>query len=154
MISGRWLVLAILGVTAVFAAAQWWFQTRAYYAPIETADLHVTTLAGEVVPLEPQAFEGIDAETSPLRFRACFTLDAAGLDAAGRGAAYEGPTPLNAPGWFDCFDAAAIGAALEAGGARAVLAEREIQDGVDRVVALFPDGRAYAWHQLNGTLDP
>jgi len=24
---------------------------------------------------------------------------------------------------------------------------------VDRVVALFPDGRAFAWNQLNGTLE-
>jgi hypothetical protein len=153
MSSGRWLVVAILGVTAIFAGAQWWFQTRAYYAPIEAAEMVVTTLTGEVIPLAPQGFEGIDAETSPLRFRACFTLDAAGLAAAGRGAAYEAPTPLVAPGWFECFDAAAIGAALEAGEARAVLSTREISDGVDRVLALFPDGRAYGWHQLNGTLD-
>jgi hypothetical protein len=153
MSSGRWLVVAILGVTAIFAGAQWWFQTRAYYAPIEAAEMVVTTLTGEVIPLAPQGFEGIDAETSPLRFRACFTLDAAGLAAAGRGAAYEAPTPLVAPGWFECFDAAAIGAALEAGEARAVLSAREISDGVDRVLALFPDGRAYGWHQLNGTLD-
>jgi hypothetical protein len=152
MTSGRWLVLAILLVTAVFAGAQWWFQTRAWYAPIEAADLHVTTLTGEAIPLAPLGFEWIDAETSPLRFRACFTLDAEGRAAAERGAAYDGATPLNAPGWFECFDAAAIGQALEAGEARAVLAEREISDGVDRVLALFPDGRAYGWHQLNGTL--
>jgi len=25
--------------------------------------------------------------------------------------------------------------------------------GVDRVVAVFGDGRAYAWHQLNGKLE-
>jgi hypothetical protein len=153
MTSGRWLVLAILLVTAIFAGAQWWFQTRAYYTPIETAELQVTTLTGEVIPLAPQGFEGIDAETSPLRFRACFTLDPEGLAAAGQGAAYDDAVPLNAPGWFECFDAAAIGQALEAGEARAVLAEREISDGVDRVLALFPDGRVYGWHQLNGTLE-
>ena len=68
MTSGRWLVVAILGVTAVFAAAQWYFQTRAYYAPIESADIVVTTLTGEVLPLAPGDFEGIDADTSPLRF--------------------------------------------------------------------------------------
>jgi hypothetical protein len=153
MTSGRWLVVAILGLTAIFAGAQWWFQTRAYYTPIETAQMVVTTLTGEVIALEPEGFQGIDAETSPLRFRACFTLDDAGLAAAGQGAPYAEATPLNAPGWFDCYDAAAIGAALQAGDARAVLGTREIRDGVDRVVALFPDGRAYAWHQLNGTLD-
>ena len=153
MTSGRWLVLAILLVTAAFAGAQWWFQTRAYYTPIEAADMVATTLTGEVIPLAPRDFQGIDAETSPLRFRACFTLDPEGLADAGRGAAYDDAVPLNAPGWFECFDAAAIGQALEAGEARAVLAEREILDGVDRVLALFPDGRVYGWHQLNGTLE-
>ena len=153
MTSGRWLVVAILGVTAVFAAAQWYFQTRAYYTPIESADLVVTTLTGEVLPLEPGDFEGIDADTSPLRFRVCFTLDEAGVATALRGAPYDDPTPLVAPGWFDCFDAEAIGTALEAGQAEAVLAEREARAGVDRVLAIFPDGRAYGWHQLNGSLE-
>jgi hypothetical protein len=151
--SGRWLVLGIIGVTAIFAAAQWWFQTRAYYAPIESADLFVTTLTGEVLTLTPETFEGIDADTSPLRFRVCVTLDEAGLAAAGQGAPVEEPTPLTAPGWFDCFDAAAIGAALEAGEAEAVLGERNARAGVDRVFAVFPDGRVYGWHQLNGTLE-
>jgi hypothetical protein len=96
---------------------------------------------------------GIDADSSPLRFRACFTtpLSQAMLSETYR--LYDDPTPLNAPGWFDCFDAAAIGAALEAGEALAFLAEAEIRPGVDRVVAVFPDGRAYAWHQLNGSLE-
>jgi hypothetical protein len=151
--SGRWLVLGILGITAIFAGAQWWFQTRAYYAPIESADLFVTTLTGEVLTLEPATFEGIDAETSPLRFRVCFTLDEAGLEAAGQGAPYEDPTPLNAPGWFECFDAPDIGTALESGEATAVLGERNARAGVDRVFAVFPDGRVFGWHQLNGTLE-
>jgi hypothetical protein len=82
-----------------------------------------------------------------------FLLDEAGLAAAGQGAPVEEPTPLTAPGWFDCFDAAAIGAALEAGEAEAVLGERNARAGVDRVFAVFPDGRVYGWHQLNGTLE-
>ncbi len=55
---------------------------------------------------------------------------------------------MTAPGWFDCFDANAIGEALERGEALAFLSQAEIAVGVDRVVAVFPDGRAYAWHQL------
>ena len=34
----------------------------------------------------------------------------------------------------------------------AFLSEPDIHPGVDRVVAVFGDGRAYAWHQLNGSL--
>lgn len=153
MTSGRWLVLAIVGITAIFGAAVWWLQTRAYYEPVERADLVVTSETGETFALDPTDFDGIDAGTSPLRFRACFTLDGEGRQAAARGAAYDDPTPLTAPGWFDCFDAEAIGTALASGAAEAVLSEREVHRGVDRVIAVFPDGRAYAWHQLNGTLD-
>jgi hypothetical protein len=62
---------------------------------------------------------------------------------------YDQAEPLVAPSGFDCFDAAAIGRALETGEALAFLSEPDIHPGVDRVVAVFSDGRAYAWHQLN-----
>jgi hypothetical protein len=67
--------------------------------------------------------------------------------------AYPKAEPLNAPSWFSCFDAAAIGAALEKGEALAFLSQSDILPQVDRVVAVFPDGRAYAWHQLNTPAD-
>ena len=63
--------------------------------------------------------------------------------------AYAKHEPLNAPSWFGCFDAAAIGTALEKGEALAFLSQSAIAPKVDRVVAVFPDGRAYAWHQLS-----
>jgi hypothetical protein len=62
--------------------------------------------------------------------------------------AYQGATPLNAPSWFDCFDATEIGAALENGQALAFLSQSNIAPDVDRVVAVFADGRAFAWHQF------
>ena len=62
---------------------------------------------------------------------------------------FDGAVPLVAPGWFDCFDAETIGEALETGEAIAFMGEKNIEDGIDRIVAVFPDGRAYAWHQLN-----
>ena len=91
---------------------------------------------------------GIDADSSPLRFRACFStpLSQAMLTETYRH--YENPVPLVAPYWFDCFDAEAIGKALENGEALAFLSEAGIAPGVDRVVAVFADGRAFAWHQL------
>jgi hypothetical protein len=57
--------------------------------------------------------------------------------------------PLNAPGWFDCFDAAEIGAALLRGDARAILSRENVPYGIDRVIALYPDGRGFAWTQIN-----
>ena len=153
--NGRIVVILVVGVTAVFAGAQWWFQTRAYYETVSEAGVAMT-LAHETqgaAPLEFDTFEAIDADTSPLRFRACVTLsqaDRALLDGA---TPHPDPTPLIAPDWFECFDAAAIGAALEDGRAQAFLAQADIHPGADRVIAVFPDGRAYAWNQLNGTLE-
>jgi hypothetical protein len=154
MTSGRWIVLAILGITAVFAGAQWWFQTRAYYEPVALDTLPVTLADGETVNLQLAAAEAIDADTSPLRFRACLTVgpdEAAQLLAQGVPA--EEPTPLIAPDWFECFDAEAIGAALEAGQAQAILSQTEVRPGADRIMAVFPDGRVYVWHQWNGSLE-
>ena len=153
MTSGRWLVIAIVVITAVFGAAVWWFQTRAYYERVESARMVVTEETGEVHVLDVKDFQGITTWTSPISFRACFRLGAEARADAELGANYDDPTPLTAPGWFDCFDAEAIGTALEAGQANALLSQREIDPGVDRVIAVFPDGRAYAWHQLNGTLE-
>jgi hypothetical protein len=62
---------------------------------------------------------------------------------------YEGATPLVAPGWFSCFNADDIGVALEEGRAVAYLGEENIQYGIDRVVAIMDDGRAFAWNQIN-----
>jgi hypothetical protein len=59
-----------------------------------------------------------------LRFRACFTLPNPGELTA---LIADAPEPLNAPGWFDCFDAEAIGAAIKSGAAVAFLSEREIR---------------------------
>jgi hypothetical protein len=42
-----------------------------------------------------------------------------------------------------------IGAALETGQALAFLSTRDVTWGVDRVVAVMPDGRAFAWNQIN-----
>jgi hypothetical protein len=153
MTSGRWIVVAIVGLTAVFAAGMWYAQTRAYYQTIESVDLVITTPGGEVLPLAHSGFEGVDADTSPLRFRGCFTLDEAGLVRVAQAAVHPDPEPLVAPAWFDCYDARMISEAIEAGEARAGMSLHEIARGVDRVIAVFPDGRAYAWHQLNGTLE-
>ena len=61
----------------------------------------------------------------------------------------DGQTPRNAPHWFDCFDAEAIAAELDAGTALTFLSEKIIHFGVDRVVAITQDGRGYVWHELN-----
>lgn len=94
-------------------------------------------------------FKGIDAPTSPLKFRGCFHV------ALGFGLltetyrVFDRPTPLKAPGWFGCFDSKQLTLDLESGIALAFMGEEDITDGIDRLVAIYPDGRAFAWHQVN-----
>jgi hypothetical protein len=109
----------------------------------------VTPLTGAAPETIPVAdMRAIDATSSPIRFRACFTTPVSLATLTETYRLYDNPVPLNAPDWFDCFDAGAIDAALQSGAALAFLGEASVADGVDRVVAVFDDGRAYAWNQL------
>lgn len=151
--AGKVIVGAIVIVAAVAGAFLWYTAERAYYETVAFqpgAEIRLVPLTSE----QPEAIivtgiEGIDADSSPIKFRACFTtpLSLAMLTETYRD--YPGAEPLIAPRGFDCFDAEAIGAALETGEALAFLSEPNIHPGVDRVVAVFSDGRAFAWHQLN-----
>jgi len=147
------IVGSFIVVTAlIFGAAVYWTQEYAYYDRVsdDAADVALVNIAtGTPEPLVIADFEGIDGSSSPIRYRACFTTAMSVAALTETYEVYPDPTPLTAPGWFDCFDAEAIGTALEAGEAFAFLGQKNIHDGVDRVVAVFPDGRAYAWNQLN-----
>ncbi len=143
-------------LTAAFGGAFLWYTAeRAFYEPVAFqpgAEIRLVPLVGNT----PEAIvvtgiEGIDADSSPIKFRACFRtpLSLGMLTETYR--TYDGAEPLVAPSGFDCFDAEAIGRALETGEALAFLSEPDIHPGVDRVVAVFPDGRAFAWQQLNDT---
>jgi hypothetical protein len=152
------IIAGVLVLTALAAgAALYYVQVYAFYRPVEVsapaAVIRLTPLAGPSEPILVDNFQGIDAESSPLRFRGCFTTPTSLATLTETYAEYEAPTPLNAPGWFSCFDAARIGADLEAGAALAFMSEPDIHPGVDRVVAVYPDGRAFAWHQLNESAD-
>lgn len=150
--SGKILGIIIVSVALIAGAAIYYLQIYAFYDEVsaEAAPIRLTMLATEAPEdILVDSFEGIDADSSPLRFRACFTTPMSQAMLTETYVTYEGAEPLNAPPWFECFDATEIGEALSRGEAIAFLGEREIADGVDRVVAVFDDGRAFAWHQLN-----
>lgn len=155
--NGR-LVAGFIVLTALIAgAAIYYLQEYAYYRPVEPASaaavIRLTGLSGEAEPMLAEGFEGIDADSSPLRFRGCFRTPMSLALLSETYVSYDNPTPLIGPKWFSCFDANALGADLEAGTALAFLSEKNIHPGVDRVVAVYPDGRAYAWQQLNETAE-
>ncbi|MBF9035674.1 histidine kinase [Rhodobacterales bacterium HKCCE2091] len=153
MRSGQVMAIAIVAATALFGAGLWYTQTRAYYVEVEAGDpageVLVTRHDGTAEPLLVEAFSGIDADTSPIRYRACFTvpMSLAALTETYR--AYPEAEPLTAPGWFDCFDADAIGAALDDGSAFAFLGQSNETFGFDRVVVVAQDGRGWSWTQIN-----
>ncbi len=151
--NGKLVAGAIVIAAAVAGLAMYYLQVYAYYAPVAADAIRLTPVGGGAPqPVAVDDFRGIDSESSPIRFRACFTMPLSLAVLTETYAIHAAPQPLIAPPWFDCFDAAAIGAALARGEAVAFLGERDIRPGVDRIVAVLPDGRAFAWHQLNATL--
>ncbi|SFN13374.1 hypothetical protein SAMN05216224_102572 [Thioclava dalianensis] len=141
-------------IALLFGAGVYYAQEYAYYQNVSAdaadADLTLAQIDSSVLePIAVQGYEGIDADSSPLRYRACFHTDLSIATATETYQVYADPKPLNGPNWFKCYDAKKIGADLERGDAVAFLSHHDIHPGVDRVVAIYPDGRAFVWHQLN-----
>jgi hypothetical protein len=135
-------MLGLFAFTALFAGALWYFQVYAYYETVTG----LTSLAVQDREIAIHDYAGIDASTSGLKRRGCFIADPGaftGLEPAAR------PTPLKAPHWFDCFDHVALTEDLASGRALAYLAAANEFDGIDRMIAVYPDGRGYEWRQLN-----
>jgi hypothetical protein len=142
---GRVLVILLVACTVLAGGGMYYLQVYAYYDRLPPVTQFEIATAGGPALLPARDFQGIDSQSSPLRYRACMTLDLPEVDLI----AHANPTPLNAPHWFDCFDAARLGADLDAGTARAVLVVADFRYGFDRVMALYPDGRAFVWPQVN-----
>ncbi len=127
---------------AVFTAALWYTQTRAYY--YEVNGLETVEISGR--PVAVSDYLGIDADTSPIKIRACFTL----ADDLPEGTpAAADAEPLNAPPQFSCFDARQLEDDLHSGAARAFVAANNQPYGFDRIIALYPDNRAFMWRTIN-----
>ncbi len=150
---GKFLALLLGGSALAAGIGMYYLQVYGFYEDVALApgqDVVLTPLDGTAAqPIAYDAFEAIDADSSPIRYRACFTTPLTPDELAQVFTLSDKDEPRNAPGWFDCFDAAALGAELNAGTATAFLSEKNIHFGVDRIVAITTDGRGYAWHELN-----
>ncbi len=142
---------AIVLSAAAAGALLWWTETRAYYYPVdaEMVTIEATTFSGTLDPLPIADVDAIDADTSPLRYRACFSTPLSLAMMTETYEPYEDATPLNTPGWFDCYDADAIAAQIATGDALAFLGEANFIYGFDRVIVVNQSGQGYAWHQIN-----
>lgn len=155
---GRIAAALLLVSAAVAGAALWYLQVYGQYRPIALGPDAISAegtfrepeISGGFAPgLQVSNFEGISGRSSPLKYRSCFAVESGIDELAEAFERHPDPTPLVAPGWFRCFDAKVIGRAIEAGEATALLLKWNVGDGVDRVAAILPDGRGFAWNQLN-----
>ena len=152
--SGKIVAGAIVMIALIVGAAIYYLQVYGYYRSVAVTDPGAAIRLVAIGSQQPEEiatdnYRAIDADSSPIRFRACFTTPLSLALLTEEYVAEPQPVPLTGPGWFSCYDAGTISQALDAGTALAFLSEHDIHPGVDRVVAVFPDGRAYAWQQLN-----
>jgi hypothetical protein len=151
--TGKVLAIILL-LSGLFAGgALYYLQVYGYYDEVALdpgRDVQLVAIASnQSEPIAYEAFRAIDADSSPIRYRACFTTSADPRVLSETYVMVEDAEPRNAPGWFDCFDAGALVSALEAGTARTFLGVKNIHFGVDRLVAITDDGRGFVWHDLN-----
>ena len=147
----RIIIVVMLLMGAVAGGVLYYQQVYAYYEEVQfSADaVQLTSVStGEAEAIIVDEFDAIDAVSSPLRYRACFQTSLSQALLTETYVIVDGAEPRVAPGWFDCFDAAQIGADLS-GEAIAFLGIENVEYGIDRIVAIYPDGRGFAWHQIN-----
>lgn len=142
--SGKIIAIFFAALILIAGAGMYYLQVYYYYREVETPPAVIALQGGARLPVRD--FQGIYSVSSPLADRACFRTDPATTEGA---EVYAKPTPLIPPRWFRCFDPAALTEDLAAGRATAYLAQHDVAPKIDNVVAVYPDGRAYAWHQLN-----
>lgn len=149
--TGKLVAILIIVTAAVAGGAMYYLQVYGFYyevTPTPGQDVMLVRADSTEAPIPYADFRAIDADSSPIRYRSCFTTPLTADDLAGF-VPLEGGEPRVAPGWFDCFDAEEIGEGIENGTYQVFLSRKNIDYGVDRVVAIGPDGRGFAWHELN-----
>ncbi|SFR52706.1 DUF6446 family protein [Litoreibacter janthinus] len=149
--SGKLIGVAIMIIALIAGASLYYLQVYHFYAEVETPDAVelVSVSTGEPEGIIADTITAIDATSSPIRYRACFSTPMSHSMLTESYELADGAIPLTAPEWFDCFNAEEIGEALENGTALAFVGRENIEYGVDRIVAIFEDGRGYVWQQLN-----
>lgn len=151
--TGKTLTLILVVCAVIAGAGMYYLQVYGFYYTVDDAERPELKLAlrdnDTQSAIEYDDFEAIDADSSPIRYRACFTTAADPAELAQTHVTLTDMVPRNAPGWFDCFDAEAISREIEAGTATVFLGTKNIAYGVDRVIAITDDGRGYVWHDLN-----
>ena len=148
--TGRIMGITILIASIIAGAGMYYLQVYGFYDAVAEQDVQLLSLNTDLPEtIVFDNFQAIDADSSPIRYRACFTTTQSLAFLTEAYVLAPDIDPRNAPKWFDCFDAAALGAELEAGTALTFMGQKNVEFGVDRIVAITEDGRGYVWHELN-----
>lgn len=152
MQSGKIIAASVAVIAAIAGGALYYLQVFGYYERLEANEVSVSLTrkenqAPEVIAT--RAVSAINADSSPIRYRACFETELTTKSAAEIYAPHPSALPLVAPFWFGCFDATELGEDLENNRAMAFLGVENITYGIDEIVVIYPDGRGYAWRQIN-----
>ena len=146
-------ISAIVLSAAAAGGLMYYNQVYAFYDRVDAADFGqielTSTITGLPEPILTNDFQAIDSDSSPIRFRACFSTPISLGTLTDTYEIYETAEPLNGPGWFDCYDARTVGEAIERGDMIAFLGTENIQYGIDRVVAFDQAGNGFVWDQIN-----
>ena len=147
---GKFLAVLLLGSALFAGASMYYLQVYGLYDEVTVNDVQLVSVVDDLPEtISFDNFEAIDSDSSPIRYRACFSTDTSLPLLTETYVGLEKAVPRNAPAWFDCFDAAAIAAEMEAGTALPFLSQKNVHFGVDRIVVITDDGRGYVWHDLN-----
>ena len=103
----------LAGLTVFCALAAgfgvYYAQVYAFYEEITADAVLLTPLdGGERVALAVTDFRGIDRDSSPIAYRACFATTETPAALAGRFEPYEGAEPRTPPSWFTWLQVASI----------------------------------------------
>ncbi|MFC6586799.1 DUF6446 family protein [Sulfitobacter pacificus] len=148
--TGRIIGIVIVISALIAGAGLYYLQIYGFYEAVAEEEVTLVSLNTDAPePILFDSFEAIDADSSPIRYRACFTTTQSLAFLTESYVLIDDVEPRNAPAWFDCFDAAAIGGEITAGTALTFLGAKNVHYGVDRIVAITEDGRGYVWHELN-----
>ncbi|WP_375281078.1 DUF6446 family protein [Pseudooctadecabacter sp.] len=155
----RLAIIAILGSGLLAGVGMFYLQSYAGWAELDAAQVGEIQLqsveTGNLEPILAENVKGLDTVREGVRlsgaisFRACFTTPQSLAMLTETYVIADNAEPLTTVGWFDCYDAREVGRALETGEAVAFRGAENISYGVDRMAAVFPDGRGFMWHQLN-----
>jgi len=144
-VKGRTLMIAGAALLAVFTGVLWYAQNHAYYRELP---LPKGGFPGDAYPIE--TWRAIEGTSSPLKLRICATVTPETARRLENDMLELAPgEPLVAPAWFECFDAKRISRDLEARKANFYALGPSDHEGIDLVMALYPDGRIFAWPRLD-----